>query len=340
MKIGRKKIGNGQPPLIVAEIGINHNGDGSLAMRMAEAAAVAGADAAKLQAFRTVRLLAGGNASLSHVSGSVHEFFHQMELAPRQFDRVARACHRCGILFIATPFDEISADMLVEAGIDSFKIASGDITHFPLLSHVGAKKIPVILSTGAATIEEIRDAIRVLKQSGATDICLLHCVSAYPAPVEEMNLRAITAMGKRFRIPVGLSDHTMGITISLAAVALGAALIEKHFTLSRQLPGPDQKLSIEPGELHELTQKAREIHSAMGNGKKVPMPSEAESRRQGRRGLYLIRDIEAGEKIKATDLAVLRPAAGLSPIFIKHLRGKRARRRLQAGRPLGPNDLA
>lgn len=339
MRIRGRAIGSKFPPYIVAEIGVNHNGNSRLALDMVAAAAACGADAIKLQAFKAERLLAPGRGRLGHVRESVHDFFRRVELEPEQYEQVARECRRRDVALIVTPFDEITTDMLISIGVDAFKVASGDITHHALVAHVASKGLPVILSTGASTMAEVDRALAALRGRRRIPIGLLHCVSAYPAPPAEMNLRAMQTMTDRYRLPVGLSDHTAGIHVSLAAVALGAALIEKHFTLTRDLPGPDQALSLVPEELAQLVVQSREIRSALGNGKKVPGRAERETRRQGRRGLYVVRDIGRGEVLRPADLAALRPAKGLSPEHLEAIRGRRVRRRLRAGAPLYQKDL-
>ncbi len=340
MRIHGRRIGGGSAPFVVAEVGINHNGKLELAIEMVKAAAEAGADAVKFQAIRADKLLAPRGAGLNHVGGSVHDFFRSVELTTDQFSRIREVCRAAGIGFIVTPFDEGVADELKTAGVDAFKIASGDITHLPLLRHVALKRRPLILSTGASTLTEIDTALSAIRQSSDVPVVLLHCVSAYPAAAQDMNLRAIQVMSGRFALPVGLSDHTRGIHLALAAVALGAVMIEKHFTISRGLPGPDQTLSVEPLELTKLVACAREVHLALGDGKKVPRTAEREARSQGRRALYTIRDVEAGRALELGDIAVLRPAAGLPPGHIDRLIGRRVKTTLSAGAPIRARDLA
>ncbi|MBI2837631.1 MAG: N-acetylneuraminate synthase family protein [Acidobacteria bacterium] len=340
MRIHGRPIGGGSAPFVVAEVGINHNGELDLAIEMVKAAAKAGADAVKFQAIRADKLLAPRGAGLSHVSGSVHDFFRSVELTTDQFSRIRAACRAAGIGFIVTPFDEGVADELKTAGVDAFKIASGDITHLPLLRHVARKRRPLILSTGASTLTEIDTALSAIRQSSDVPVVLLHCVSAYPAAAQDMNLRAIQVMSRRFALPIGLSDHTQGIHLALAAVALGAVMIEKHFTISRGLPGPDQTLSVEAAELTKLVACAREVHMALGDGKKVPRRAEREARSQGRRALYTIRDVEAGRALELGDIAVLRPAAGLPPEHIDRLIGRKVKTQLAAGAPIRARDLA
>lgn len=340
MRIHGRRIGGGSAPFVVAEIGINHNGDLDLAIEMVKAAAEAGADAAKFQAIRADKLLSPRGAGLSHVSGSAWDFFRSVELTTDQFSRIRGECREAGIGFIVTPFDEGVVDELAAAGVDAFKIASGDITHLPLLRHVARKRRPLILSTGASTLTEIDTALSAIRQCSDVRVMLLHCVSAYPAAAQDMNLRAIQVMSHRFALPVGLSDHTKGIHLALAAVALGAVMIEKHFTISRGLPGPDQALSAEPDELAKLVACAREVYVALGDGKKVPRRAEREARLQGRRGLYTTRDVDAGRALEPGDIMVLRPAAGLAPGHLEKLLGRRVKTSLAAGAPIRARDLA
>lgn len=341
MKIGRTRIGAAHRPYVIAEIGINHNGDARVAVEMVRAAAAAGSDAVKLQAFTASKLVAPGRAGrLAHVEDDAKELFERLELGASDFHLVRDACREAGVAFIVTPFDEDSADMLHEIGVDAFKIASGDITHIPLLKHVASKGRPVILSTGASNLAEIDAAVRTIRRAAKVPLALLHCVSRYPAQADEMNLRAIETMSRRYGVPVGLSDHTLGIAVSIAAAALGASIIEKHFTTSRRLPGPDQGLSVEPAELRDLIQGARIAWEARGDGKKVPSRGESGARRQARRGLHVVREMARGEKIRPTDVAALRPACGIAPAQLGRIIGRRTRRRLPAWSPLEAKDLA
>ncbi len=338
--IAGRTVGPGHPCFIIAEAGVNHNGDLALAKRLIEAAAKAGADAVKFQTFRGERLVSptARKAAYQTAATGAHEsqldMIRRLELPDVAFGELKRHCTACGVLFLSTPFDEESADLLEDLGVAAFKIPSGEVTNLPLLAHVGRKGKPVILSTGMSTLEEVRAAVDTLRQAGAQDVVVLHCVSSYPADPADANLRAMATLADAFHAPVGYSDHTPGIEVALAAAALGACVIEKHVTLDRTLPGPDHRASLEPVELAALIRGVRTVESALGDGRKRPVPSEADTAAVARRSLVAARDVPAGATLTEDTLAVLRPGTGLSPALRARVVGRIAKVHIPAGTPL------
>jgi len=255
-------------------------------------------------------------------SGESHyEMIRKLELSDADFKKLAVYAQKKGIMFLSTPFDKESVDMLDELGVPAFKIASGEITNLPLIRHIAQKGKPVILSTGMSTLEEVGEALKVIKNEGLRDIILLHCVTAYPAKVEDVNLKAMETMRKAFNLPVGLSDHTIGIAVPIAAVALGAAIIEKHFTLDKNLPGPDHQASLEPKELKQMIEAIREVERSLGNGVKSPTAEESEIKKVARRSIVARMDIPKGTIITEEMLDVKRPGTGIEPKYIDRVVG-------------------
>ena len=302
---------------------MNHNGDFTLARRMIEAAAECGADAVKFQTFRAERVVRAGTGQL--------EMLRRLELSQEAHRELRSYCEECGLLFISTPFDKESVDLLDSLDVPAYKIASGDVTNWPLLEYIAKKGKPVILSTGMCYLSEVDGAFRILRSAGCEDIALLHCVSTYPTEPGDVNLRAMQTMAAAFQVPVGFSDHTSGIVVSLAAVALGGCIIERHFTLDRELPGPDQKLSLEPDQFARMVREIRIIEQALGTGQKVPTPSEMASRHSARRSLVAAREIPAGTLILEDMIDSRRPADGLPPSMQKWVVGRRTRVTISAG---------
>ncbi|MDE2166810.1 MAG: N-acetylneuraminate synthase [Alphaproteobacteria bacterium] len=350
---------------VIAEAGVNHNGDPERALNMVEAAARAGADAVKFQTFRAELLAspeapkAPYQARTTDAGETQIEMLRRLELDERAHRRLASAAKDAGIEFMSTPFDLNSLELLLAIGIRRIKIASGDITNGPLLLRAARSGLPTILSTGMALLGEVRDALGVLawgyrrqadppslaalrddyaRDSGGTTfaekVMLLQCASAYPAPPQAINLRAMDTLANTFRLAVGLSDHSVGIAIAIAAAGRGAAVIEKHFTLDRTLPGPDHAASIEPDELAAMIRAIREVERAMGNGRKEPAEAEQPNIRAARRGLIAARDIAAGTPITVDMFVVVRPATGISPIRIWDFLGKPAARTYRMGEPI------
>jgi N,N'-diacetyllegionaminate synthase len=324
--------------LIVAEAGVNHNGDPGLAHRLIDVAADAGADRIKFQTFSADRLVTGsaGKAEYQQRSTGAEESQHAMlqrlELSRELHVQLIEHCHARGIGFFSTAFDLDSVRLLVDLGADRFKIPSGEITNLPYLRLIGSYCKPVILSTGMCTLGEIEAALGVLEQSGTPRdrITVLHCTTEYPAPMDEVNLRAMLTIRDAFGVAVGYSDHTMGIEVALAAVALGASVIEKHFTVDRNLPGPDHKASLEPAELGALVKGIRNIERALGSPVKRPTVSEAGNTPVARKSLVAARAIRAGEPFTESNLIVKRPGNGISPMSWDQVIGRRAPRDFSA----------
>jgi N,N'-diacetyllegionaminate synthase len=320
--------------LLIAEAGVNHNGDPAMARQLIEVAARAGADLVKFQTFEADRLatpLAVKAAYQARNTGTLesqHSMLRRLQISRQMHEDLISHCGACGIGFFSTGFDTESVDLLAQLGLDRFKIPSGEITNLPFLRHVGRYGKPVILSTGMANLGEIEAALDALEQSG-TDrdhITVLHCTTEYPAPMIEVNLRAMLTIRDAFGVAVGYSDHTLGIEVAIAAVALGATVIEKHFTLDRSLPGPDHQASLEPAELAAMVTAIRHIEQALGDGIKRPSAGEAQNKPIARKSIVAACSIRAGEPFSAANLAIKRPGTGLSPMRWDEVVGRRAPR--------------
>ena len=346
VNIGERKIGDGHPVFIIAEAGVNHNGDMNLAHRLIDQAAAAGADAVKFQGFVTeeVMLLDVPKANYQVVTtgklDSQYNMVKPLELSGDQQMELKAHCDRTGILYLCTPYDNTSIDLLDRMGVAAFKVASTDTTNIPFLRYMAGKGRPVLLSTGMSTLGEVELAIETLRDGGLNEkIILLHCISEYPAPVNEVNLRAMQTMRQAFGVPMGFSDHTPGIGASPWAVALGACVIEKHFTLDRTLPGPDHQSSLVSSELVELIKTIRLVESALGDGIKRIMPSELPNKPLMQKSLVAKRTISVGQLIRAEDLTCKRPGTGLSPIWFDRVIGKRASRFIPLDHLIGFMDI-
>jgi N,N'-diacetyllegionaminate synthase len=333
---------------VIAEAGVNHNGSEARALDLVEAAARAGADAVKFQTFRAERLVAPGTQTAAYQAAATGEseqlrLLRGLELSEAAHQRLRDRCRELGIEFMSTPFDEDSVDLLCAMGVRRIKIPSGEITNLPLLRHAAAKGLPLIVSTGMADLDEVAEALDCIQASAPAgkpvDVSLLHCTSAYPAACEEVNLRAMETLRKHFGVPVGYSDHTRGLAISIAAVAQGAVIIEKHFTLDRTLPGPDHAASLEPDELSLLVQSIRDVEVALGDGIKRPMPGELAVRALVRRSVVCIRALPEGHVLQRTDVALMRPGTGIHPRDLDRVVGRRLRRPTTAGQLLSWEDL-
>jgi N-acetylneuraminate synthase len=337
IQVGNKLIGAAQPVFVIAEAGVNHNGDLKLARALIDVAVEAGADAVKFQTFQADRLATPNAPKADYQlqttgdAESQFDMLRRLELSPDAHRELQSYCHERGIIFLSTPFDDVAVDLLDELGVPAFKISSGDLTNSPLLEHVASKGKPVILSTGMSELSELIEAVSVLNTAGCENPVLLHCVSNYPAAPAEVNLRAMQTMRSAFDVPVGFSDHTEGIDVALAAVALGACVIEKHFTLDRTLPGPDHRASLEPAELRELVRSIRRVETALGNGRKVPSASELETAKVARRSLVAARDIPAGVTLERSMVVMRRPGTGMSPGMLETLLNRRTVREIAAG---------
>lgn len=327
-----------QKTLIIAEAGVNHNGNLDTALRLVDCAASAGADYVKFQTFQTENLVAEDSPTAAYQHRhtgemSQAEMLRKLELSPEAHQRIIAECAGRGIGFLSTPFDLDSFDLLQRLGLELWKIPSGEITNLPLLRRIGKQGQRVILSTGMSEMHEIQDALSILTQSGThrNNITLLHCTTEYPAPIAEVNLCAMNTMAQTFQTKVGYSDHTAGIEIALAAVAMGACVIEKHFTLDKTMTGPDHAASLEPQELHALVQGIRNIELALGDGKKTASPSEIPNRVVARKSIVASRDIFCGDIFTENNLTTKRPGSGISPMMWEKLCGKPSKQSYRMG---------
>ncbi len=346
LQLGSRRIGDGERCFIIAEAGVNHDGDLGRALELIDAAADAGADAVKFQTFRAAELATAEAPKAEYqlqcgpAGESQRAMLERLELDEAAHRELFQRAAERAIVFLSSPFDFDSAAMLVEVGVAMLKIGSGELTHLPLLLRLGSLGVPVALSTGMSDLAEVEAAVAALRQGGCTHLALLHCVSCYPADPAEANLRAMATLAETFGLPVGFSDHTPGIAVALAARAMGACIIEKHLTLDRHLPGPDHHASLEPQAFAELVAGVRQVEAAMGDGIKRPTAGERHTRRVVRRSLVTARALEAGTVIDSTMLEALRPAGGISPSRLEQVIGRCARRALPAGHALSWEDLA
>jgi N,N'-diacetyllegionaminate synthase len=320
---------------IIAEAGVNHNGSLEMALQLIDVAVAAGADAVKFQTFKAEKIIAvnapkaGYQKETTGSDESQLEMVKKLELDETAHNKLHQYCKHKGIQFLSTPFDLESIDLLYRLGLEIFKIPSGEITNLPYLRKLGALKKRLILSTGMADLGEIEDALDVLTESGTPleNITVLHCNTEYPTPFEDVNLRAMLTIRNAFSgISVGYSDHTNGIEVAVAAVALGAAVLEKHFTLDRNLPGPDHKASLEPDELKAMVQAIRNIEQALGDGIKRPSPSEVKNKPIARKSLVATQPIKTGELFSAENITAKRPGAGISPMRWDEVLGQAAQK--------------
>ena len=336
-QIGTHRIGDGQPCFVIAEAGVNHNGTVELAKQLIDAAARAGADAVKFQTFRAAKLVTAAAPKAKYQvanTGSAESQFQmlqKLELTLEEFRALADHCKLRGITFLSAPFDEESVDLLQSLDVPAYKIPSGELTNGPLLQYIAGKGRPIILSTGMSTLSEVGTAVEIIHRAGNTELALLHCTSNYPTPPEQVNLLAMDTMRREFALPVGYSDHTQGITIPIAAVARGACVIEKHFTLDRNLPGPDHVASLEPNELAAMVTAIRSVEASLGDGKKQPTTSELDTASVARKSLVAGRSIPAGAVLQASDIAIRRPGTGLAPAMRDSLIGRTTRHTIEEG---------
>jgi N,N'-diacetyllegionaminate synthase len=337
IQIGNRRIGTGEPCYVIAEAGVNHNGDLDLARRMIDVAAESGADAVKFQSFKTSKLVTDGAAKASYqtrktnASESQSDMLRRLELDESAHVALMSHCATRGIEFLSTPFDEESADLLVRLGVNALKIPSGEVTTLPLLERIGAYGKPVILSTGMSTLGEVEQAVDALNRSGMPPLSILHCVSCYPAMEEDVNLKAMDTLREAFHTVVGYSDHTTGSAVALAAVARGATILEKHFTLDRELEGPDHAASLMPSELAALVADIRKVERALGDGIKRPAKREMETASVARKSLAITSDIAAGAVVTEEVLGALRPGTGIPISLRSSLLGRRVRHSVKAG---------
>lgn len=334
------------PVSIVAEAGVNHNGDLGLALALVDEAAGAGADAVKFQAFVPSRMAIRGAAKAAYQQSSgpcdedQFEMLARLQLSPGDFRVLQRKAKERGLLFLASVFDEESAAALHDLGVTVFKIPSGELTNLPLIRAVASYQKPTIVSTGMATLGEVEEAIDAARQAGNEQLVLLHCVSSYPAPDEALNLRALRTLREAFALPVGFSDHSQGTEAAVAAVALGAAVIEKHLTLDKNLAGPDHRASLAPAEFRRLVESVRRVEKALGSGRKTVTAAEQELRTIARKSIVAGVEIRKDTVITREMVELKRPATGLAPSFLPSVLGRRAARDISADENISWPDLA
>lgn len=330
---------------IIAEAGVNHNGDLNLARQLIDAAAEAGADAVKFQTFKAEKLVSRVAKKADYQLQTTEKSESQLEMIKKlELDRAAHLdllgyCQQKGIMFLSSPFDYESADLLDELGVVFAKIPSGELINLPFLRYIAAKHKPMIVSTGMANIAEVSEALETIYATGNTDVVVLHCVTEYPAPLEDTNLRAMQTLRDTFKVPVGYSDHTLGIEIPVAAVALGARVIEKHFTLDKTMEGPDHKASLEPAELKLMVQSIRNVEKALGDGVKKPAACEVCNMAVARKSLVAADDLPAGTVLTKDMLVVKRPGDGIEPKFYEKILGFKLNRDVRRDEVLKWEDL-
>lgn len=332
-----RQVGEGHPCFIIAEAGVNHNGDLDLARELIDVAAAVGADAVKFQSFKAVNLVtidAPKAAYQKRTTGeeqSQFEMLKRLELSEEAHVELIQHCRRKNITFLSTPFDEQSADLLERLGVPAYKIPSGEVTNLPLLAHLADKRLPLVISTGMCNLSEVEAAVDCVEKRGNSQIVLLHCVSNYPADPADVNLRAMQTMRTAFNLPVGYSDHTQGDAVGLAAAALGACMIEKHFTLDRKLPGPDHQSSLEPAELSAFIRGVRAVEAALGTGRKRPAACEIDTAQVVRKSLVAACDLPAGTVLTEDCVTSRRPGTGLPPGMRPHILNRKLRTGIRAG---------
>lgn len=315
---------------IIAEAGVNHNGSFELAKQLVDKAVWAGADCIKFQTFNSNNLVSKNAQKAEYQkkttdsSESQLDMLKKLELSKEAFIELREYCNQKGIMFLSTAFDLESIDFLASIGVKTWKVPSGEITNYPFLRAIGQRKESVIMSSGMCTLEEVRDAVNVLKEFGTTDITLLHCTTEYPVPYDSVNLKAMLTLQKEFGYRVGYSDHTNGIEIPIAAVAMGARVVEKHFTLDKNMEGPDHKASLEPEELRQMVQSIRNVETALGNGIKLPSTAEKKNIEIVRKSIVASCDIKKGDVFTENNLTAKRPGNGISPMLWGDILGKYA----------------
>jgi len=322
---------------IIAEAGVNHNGEINQALRLIDAAVEAGADAVKFQTFIAEEVVSASLAKAKYQQQTTGAEESQLtmvkglQLSKAHFETLFAYCQKKGIVFLSSPFDQDSVEFLHMLGLQTLKIPSGEITNLPYLKSIGSLSKQIIMSTGMAVLAEIESALRILHQSGTPkrNITLLHCNTEYPTPHKDVNLKAMLTLKETFKVPVGYSDHTLGIEIAVAAVALGATVIEKHFTLDRDLPGPDHRASMEPDQLSRLVQAIRNVEVGMGDGDKKPSPSEIKNMPYVRKSIVAAIDIMKGEVFSENNLTAKRPGSGISPMRWYEVIGCKAKKKFK-----------
>ncbi len=331
ISIEEKQIGDFHPTYFVAEAGLNHNGNLKIAKQLIDEAFNCGADAIKFQTYKTTEFLTKNSEYL--------DFFKNVELSYEEFKELNDYSKNVGITFFSSPFDIKSAEFLVKLGIPCFKIASSDLTNYPLIQTVAKAKTPLIISTGLSTMEEVENAVNTCLHEGNNKIILLHCVANYPALPNEVNLSSIETMKKKFNFPVGFSDNGDSSLVDIVAVSMGANIIEKHFTLDKHFDGPDHSFSIEPKSLKILINQIRQIELMKGDGIKVPQKSEKQNRDIIRKSIYINKEISKGESLKEENISIKRPAISIQPEFFNEIIGRKVNKDFKIDEPINWQDL-
>jgi sialic acid synthase SpsE len=341
--LGHRTLGGGSPCYVIAEAGVNHNGEVALARRLVDAAAEAGADAVKFQTFDPTALAAVDAPCAEYQGGAdagpQRAMLERLTLTAEAHRELKARAEARGLVFLSSPFDERSADLLADLGVVALKVPSGEVTNLSFLRYLARKGRPLLVSTGMCDLDDVRAAVDAVRSAADPPLALFHCVSSYPAAAADANLRAMDTLRESFGCPVGFSDHTPGIAVSLAAVALGAELIEKHLTLDRSMSGPDHAASLEPAELAALVRGVREVEAARGDGVKRPRPAELAVAQVARKSLHYRVDLAQGARLGAGDLIALRPGTGVPPAMEEQMVGRRLRVPVRAGRALREEDL-
>ena len=340
VRIGDREVGGGAPVYVIAEAGSNHDRNLDQAKRLIDVAAEAGADAVKFQTFTADRIVAETKTRAKYLDDllppdkTMSDLFRELELPHEWHAALFEHATAAGLDFISTPFDFEAVDLLDDLGVKVFKVASYELWHLPLIREVASRGKPIICSTGMADLADVQDAVDTVAATGNDQLILLHCVVNYPPPFSDLNLRAIETLRQAFHVPVGYSDHSSGITAPIVATALGAAVVEKHYTLSRDLPGPDHRFAIEPDELTAMVRGIRDAQAALGSGIKRMAPAEADLYVTARRSLFAARDLAEGTVLGVDDIAVLRPGTGLEVRDLEKVVGRTARRAIGRHEPL------
>jgi len=331
IQIGRKKIGEREPCFIIAEAGVNHNGNIAIAKKMVEIAAKSGADAVKFQTFKAEGVVTKNTDIAPYAKKNIgrnvkqYDMIKKLELSYDDFKKLKKYCDKKNIIFLSTPHSLDAVDFLNKL-VPAYKFGSGDLTNIPALKHAAKKGKPMILGTGMATLTEVKNAIKAIKETGNKKIIALHCTTNYPCSIEEVNLRAMITMQKKLDCLIGYSDHAMGITIPIMATTLGAVIIEKHFTLDRKMKGPDHKASLEPEELKQMIVEIRNVEKALGSNKKKPTVSEKKIMKLVRKSIVATKDIKQGTFIKKNMLTFKRPGTGIQPSEIDKIIRKKTKK--------------
>lgn len=347
LNIAGRLVGPGEPSYIVAEIGANHNGDMALCRAMIDAARECGADAVKFQSWSKSSLISRAeyDRNTAYVSKernqpTLEESVEQYQLSRAQHQEISKYCRDTGIVFFSSCFSAAEVDMLEALGVPAYKIASMDVNHLPLLEYVAATHKPVVISAGMATLGEVERAIGTLRAAGSGPVAILHCLSIYPSPPAQVNLRTMDTWRSAFDVPVGYSDHTLGSAVPIAAVALGACMIEKHFTTNKNLPGWDHAISADPADLRAIVDGARDAFLALGNAERRVNADEIAKRKVFRRRMVARRDMRKGDRVAAADVDFKRPGTGIQPDELRYVIGRAITRDVRAEDELDWSDLA